>query len=298
MRKRHHKRRLSLITDVLIFIVLLVIASPFLKLLNSNSIEKQINYESVLALNNSEILEKSIKEQNKLFIQKIKEYYGISIKYGDETKGLATNVNAVGQYDDNIVNNNIILIQNALEKYPKTLFDTFKNGSVKCSVSIILLDKFNNNNLALASKNGVNDFKIYLSNTQKFERAFHHEVFHIMEYYMQAATNVQIIYPNWNNLNPFDFSYTTDLSKIDNKYVYASRTDLSKIYFVSKYSKTSAKEDRAEIFAELMIMNKKSEYLKDGQNIRKKAEYISQIIDKNLKNLRVVETKYWNNYIK
>ena len=49
-------------------------------------------------------------------------------------------------------------------------------------------------------------------------------------------------------------------------------------YFVTKYSKVTEKEDRAEIFAEVMILNKKVKFLEEGQNIRKKVDYISEIL--------------------
>ena len=53
-------------------------------------------------------------------------------------------------------------------------------------------------------------------------------------------------------------------------------------YFVTKYSKASEKEDRAEIFAEIMVMSKKEKYLyKDGK-IYLKAKNIMNKIEENI----------------
>jgi hypothetical protein len=143
------------------------------------------------------------------------------------------------------------------------------------------LYKFQNDNLALASRNNLNEFRIYISNAQKFERAFHHEMYHILEYYMKD--NTKNIYTNWNELNPNGFKYENDTNKLTKDYVYDSNSYVEdNTYFVTKYSKCSEKEDRAEIFAEIMTMNKKQKYLDYNQNIRKKVDLIAYTIGNNI----------------
>ena len=64
-------------------------------------------------------------------------------------------------------------------------------------------------------------------------------------------------------------------------------------YFVTKYSKATEKEDRAEIFAEIMILSKKPKYLFEGQNIRKKAEVMNNTISQNVTNEDFSYSKYF-----
>ena len=63
---------------------------------------------------------------------------------------------------------------------------------------------------------------------------------------------------------------------------YATEDENSNTYFLTKYSKVSPREDRAEIFAELMMINKKEGYLKKGTNINAKVNYLLNEIYENI----------------
>ena len=148
---------------------------------------------------------------------------------------------------------------------------------------ILLVSNFNDNNIALASKNTLNQYRIYLSNDIDFERAFHHEFFHVLEYYM--ADKVKYLYYAWNSYNPSGFDYEKDISKLTEEFVYnkyATDDENKNAYFLTKYSKVSPREDRAEIFAELMMINKKEGYLKNGTNIDAKINYLLNEIYENI----------------
>ena len=217
----------------------------------------------------------------KYYINKIKNDYGIIIEYGEDAKSFLSSVNANVQNDINIVNNNIKIIYNALKKYPNDVFSIFKNDGY--NLHILLVSNFNDNNIALASKNSLNQYRIYLSNDIDFERAFHHEFFHILEYYM--ADKVKYLYYAWNSYNPSGFNYEEDVSKLTDEFVYnkyATEDENSNTYFLTKYSKVSPREDRAEIFAELMMINKKEGYLKKGTNINAKVNYLLNEIYENI----------------
>ncbi len=272
-RKAVRKEKLSIFTYFLIFSCFVGITILLYKELNISN-----GFEEILYQKN---IESNVEQENKYYINKIKNDYGIIIEYGEDAKSFLSSVNANVQNDINIVNNNIKIIYNALKKYPNDVFSIFKNDGY--NLHILLVSNFNDNNIALASKNSLNQYRIYLSNDIDFERAFHHEFFHILEYYM--ADKVKYLYYAWNSYNPSGFNYEEDVSKLTDEFVYnkyATEDENSNTYFLTKYSKVSPREDRAEIFAELMMINKKEGYLKKGTNINAKVNYLLNEIYENI----------------
>lgn len=229
----------------------------------------------------------SKKVEIKSYIDSLNELYGINVLYGQDTINYANKVDATVETDLNIINNNLKVLFHTLEKYPRSMFGPFKSKEYK--LDIILLDKFTNSNLALASKNNLKEIKLYVSNTDKFERAIHHELFHVFEYYM-SDQNVKV-FSDWKKFNPNEFRYEANISNLDSTYVYLKSADeddsLNSSYFVTKYAKTSEKEDRAETFAEIMMLSKTPEYLQSDTNIRKKVDNIMENMSKylNIKNI-------------
>ena len=275
-----HKKKASLISVVILFLILILITILFIKKLEA----PDINSESLsLVDTDSKEYIASKKMEIDSYISSLNELYGINVLYGEDTINYANKVDATVETDLNIVNNNVKVLFHTLEKYPRGMFNVFKNKEYK--MDVILLDSFTNNNLALASKNNLKEIKLYVSNTDKFERAVHHELFHVFEYYM--ADKNKYVFEQWTNLNPSIFKYQSDVLKLDNNYVYLKDSNTDNWYFVTKYAKTSEKEDRAETFAELMMLQKKPEYLESNTNIKKKADNIMSEMSKylNVKNI-------------
>mgnify|MGYP000319832633 FL=1 len=280
MEEEVHKKKASLISVVILFLILILITILFIKKLEA----PDINSESLsLVDTDSKEYIASKKMEIDSYISSLNELYGINVLYGEDTINYANKVDATVETDLNIVNNNVKVLFHTLEKYPRGMFDVFKNKEYK--MDVILLDSFTNNNLALASKNNLKEIKLYVSNTDKFERAVHHELFHVFEYYM--ADKNKYVFEQWTNLNPSIFKYRSDVLKLDNNYVYLKDSNTDNWYFVTKYAKTSEKEDRAETFAELMMLQKKPEYLESNTNIKKKADNIMSEMSKylNVKNI-------------
>lgn len=280
MEEEVHKKKASLISVVILFLILILITILFIKKLEA----PDINSESLsLVDTDSKEYIASKKMEIDSYISSLNELYGINVLYGEDTINYANKVDATVETDLNIVNNNVKVLFHTLEKYPRGMFDVFKNKEYK--MDVILLDSFTNNNLALASKNNLKEIKLYVSNTDKFERAVHHELFHVFEYYM--ADKNKYVFEQWKNLNPSIFKYQSDVLKLDNNYVYLKDSNTDNWYFVTKYAKTSEKEDRAETFAELMMLQKKPEYLETNTNIKKKADNIISEMSKylNVKNI-------------
>lgn len=280
MEEEVHKKKASLISVVILFLILILITILFIKKLEAPDINSECL--SLVDTDSKEYIA-SKKMEIDSYISSLNELYGINVLYGEDTINYANKVDATVETDLNIVNNNVKVLFHTLEKYPRGMFDVFKNKEYK--MDVILLDSFTNNNLALASKNNLKEIKLYVSNTDKFERAVHHELFHVFEYYM--ADKNKYVFEQWTNLNPSIFKYQSDVLKLDNNYVYLKDSNTDNWYFVTKYAKTSEKEDRAETFAELMMLQKKPEYLETNTNIKKKADNIMSEMSKylNVKNI-------------
>lgn len=270
------KRRLSIITDVVIFLILLNVF-----VFGFRFISTRYTVTNNLSLEDVEIGNKNYIESN--YIQ---ENYGIKIVYGDGSYESALKVDANVQEDEYTIYDNLVSIKNTLKKYPDSFF-------MNNNLTIVILDKFNNQNIALASRNKLNEFKIYISNNENFERALHHEMYHVFEYKLNITNSH--LFDNWNDFNPVNFTYTDNTMALDDKYIYDKYTSEDQAYFVTKYSKTSGKEDRAEIFAEVMTFNNKPEYLYDGTNICKKAKQLVNIMSVSLKDTGDVSF-YWNRF--
>ncbi|MEG0872802.1 MAG: hypothetical protein RSE00_02330 [Clostridia bacterium] len=276
------QKRLSVITDCVIFLVLLLISITLLQKLNIVMAKQTNKYNEIIPIV-SEDADTNILEENNMYVKKIKKEYGISVLYGKDVSNYAAKVNGCEQTNIYVINNNLSKIYKVLQKYPN---DIFRVESSKQPLYIMLIDKFSDDSLALASRNNLSEFRIYICNTDKFERALHHEIYHILEYCMEDKQ--KYIFASWYKTNPEGYTYDADITKLDMNYVYEynklSSKDLKNVYFVSKYAKTDEKEDRAEVFAELMSMEKLPPYFKKDENIRKKADMILDNISRNITN--------------
>lgn len=264
-------KRLSIITDIILLIPIIFATIIVIKAFKIPSLDDEAT--EVLSL---ETQNQTVYQENEYYIKKIKNEFGINVAFGKNVENFAKRVDATAQYDENIINNNIKIIYKALEKYPIEVFDM--SLSKENPIYIMMVDKFENNNLALASRNNLDEYRIYISNTEKLERAFHHEMYHVLEYYMSKGGKK--LYNEWANLNPKDFQYNEDTSKLTKDYVYDKESeDVTNSYFLTKYSKATEKEDRAEIFAEIMILKNAPVYLKSDCNIRKKVDSIKNTLN-------------------
>lgn len=279
-------KRLSIITDIILLIPIIFATIIVIKAFKIPSLDDEAT--EVLSL---ETQNQTVSQENEYYIKKIKNEFGINVAFGKNVESFAKRVDATAQYDENIINNNIKIIYKALEKYPIEVFDM--SLSKENPIYIMMVDKFENNNLALASRNNLDEYRIYISNTEKLERAFHHEMYHVLEYYMSKSGKK--LYNEWANLNPKDFQYNEDTSKLTKDYVYDKESeDVTNSYFLTKYSKATEKEDRAEIFAEIMTLKNAPVYLKSDCNIRKKVDSIKNTLDNEI----TYSDFYFSKYIK
>lgn len=285
MENERNSNKLSLITEFILFLVIVLIT--FL-LINKTFSDVNVSEESL----SSKLIEgNNIEYQNNEYVKNIKKKYGINIVYGTDSEKFASKFSSTVQEDENIINNNLKIIEKSLSKYPIEAFNMCKTK--KYPLNIIIVDKFLTNDIALASKNALNEFTIYISNNENFERAFHHEMYHIFEYYILDTR--KSAYLSFKNLNPDGFSYTNDSENITDEYVYNPKIkniEQNDAFFVTKYSKFSEKEDRAEIFAEVMSSNVKPEFLTYSKAIYDKLIFIDNILKENITDSKFYYSKY------
>ena len=104
------RRNLSVFTYSFIFICVVLVTILFVKEINVSSDFEDILYQKSL--------QDTVEQENKYYINKIKDEYGINIIYGNDEKNFINSINAQPQYDINIANNNIKIIYESLKKYP------------------------------------------------------------------------------------------------------------------------------------------------------------------------------------
>lgn len=302
IRKRYKK--LSIISE---FIIITLVLGAFLVLLEN----KAIKNENEFPKNNTSIEENEYKPQNIFAAKKsdrktelnhissnILDKTDINVYYGDETKGVGNVVDGIELYDEDIIYNNMKTLEESLNKYPEGFFKEFKNSKKNYSISIYFIDKFNNDNIALATRNNKNDFKVYLSSREDLENVIHHELFHIIEYYLQLEYNSTQLFEKWNKYNPEGYIYPHTTKNIDSKFVHEEKYTKENVYFVTRYAKTTEKEDRAETFSDLMRGQEKPYYYKNGYAINDKANVLSTILEDKFISVKNSVIEHWERFIK
>ena len=113
-------------------------------------------------------------------------------------------------------------------------------------------------------------------NEAYFERAIHHEVFHIIkDTYQELFNEVE-----WKNFNIKEFEYS-DCSTCNNKWNLDTYSKTKG--FFTEYSKSTASEDMAEVFSHLMFYQEK--FYSDDPIIEKKIIFIK-------KNITAIDTTF------
>ena len=239
-------------------------------------------------LENIDIIEQNtnidITRMNLAISNTIEEQYGIDVNYGEDVN--AASVNATNVVDESKIFAMLRDLAGALKKYPQGLVKEIETSGYM--VSIHLVDKFTNNIEALANRNSIGQFNIYMSNNLDIERALHHEFYHILDYYIKLETAERYIM--WNRYNPNGFKYSNSVLDLNSKYVYNGQ---SGAYFVTTYAKYSEKEDRAETFAEMMTANRMEVFFNEGEHIKSKINLIIKVLRDTFVSVRNEQSLAW-----
>lgn len=287
------KKEYAVIVNLIIFFtVLIIVAGTRLVIIINNHDAKITKEEYLYITEQSKLQGIDTENANIKYVNLLKEKYDLDIHYGKTTEMFAKSVQAVSLTESGKITEMLVELTYALEKYPANIIREMKNKGY--TVSIYLVDYFENANVALANRNSNNEFKIYISYNEMFERAMHHETYHVLEYFMNLEYGLDNVFADWDKLNPEGFDYPENVSKLNRKYVFGLDRE-NPSYFVTLYSKYSAKEDRAEMFAESMITETtpiyyNSIYLKD------KMITINKALDNCFESSRTNEN-YWGKHI-
>lgn len=251
---------------------------------NSDKENNGQNNENIPSQSSQEITNNQLRNE-------IKNKYGVSVGYKDEIDGNYVNSYATPtkQYDDSKIYQSLVTINNALNKYPSSFFYEIKNKWKQ--LTIYLVENINNYAAGLTDNNNYNTV-IILINTDGllFESTLHHEIMHYIDCYLANIVGATELENSMNQLNPDGFAYGNQ----DNEYVYYFSNPA---YFLSSYSKSNYKEDRAVIFADMMFRSLKKDYYTNGNPINEKAKLISRQLDSYFDCVSSSVTETWERFI-
>jgi len=280
----------SITVNLLIFVTLISIVGitriVVIGITNTNTFEDVSIIEQVYFDSNQNMTDTVQKVKNTM-----EKHYNLNIYYGDVLSEILPQVNATVLTDEQAILSMLQDINVEFSKYPDGIIDEIQDKGYV--ISIYLVDSFTNGNVALANRTANGYFNIFLSNNEDFEKAMHHEFYHILEYYIKLQYDLELAYINWDKYNPTNFNYENNLKKLTAHYVYGL-DNVNDIHFVTLYSKSSEAEDRAEVFSEMMISNEKYNYNQKNANIINKMRSITQVLDNSF--VCVNGNEYWQRY--
>lgn len=235
--------------------------------------------------------ENTLSLENNRLRQNIKLKYGVNVGDKDEIDGVYVSdyVKPVKQYDDEKINKILNTIDSSLKKYPNNFF--FEISKKWKPLTIFLVEKINGYAAGLTDNRNDNTVVI-LINTEGllFESTLHHEMMHYIDCYLANIIGANALEESMKPYNPEGFVYGLQT----NEYVYYYSTPA---YFLSAYSKSNYKEDRAVIFADMMFRSLKKDYYTQGNPINEKAKLISSQLDRYFDCVSDSVKEHWERFI-
>lgn len=228
---------------------------------------------------------------NNEYRNELKSKYGVLVGYKDEIDDSYSNAyfEPVRQYDDEKIGKILTRIESALKKYPSSFFNEIKNKWKP--LTIYLVEKVSSSAAGLTDNRNPNTVVILISTEgYLFESTFHHEIMHYIDCYLANKIGAGALEASMNELNPDGFTYGNQT----NEYVYYYSNPA---YFLSAYSKSNYKEDRAVLFADMMFRSLKKDYYSKGNPINEKAKVISNQLEKYFDCVSSNTTETWERFI-
>ena len=221
----------------------------------------------------------------------IKSKYGVNIGYKDESDVNYINSysNFTKQYDDEKIHTALNNVNVALAKYPSSFF--FEINKKWKSLTIYLVDQLTGNVAGLTDNRNPNNVVI-LINTESllFESTLHHEIMHYIDCYLASIIGASALENSMKEYNPPGFTYGNQTTE----YVYYYSNPA---YFLSAYSKSDYKEDRAVLFSDMMFRTLKKDYYIAGNPINEKAKLISRQLEKYFDCVSSSTKENWERFI-
>lgn len=234
---------------------------------------------------------KTQEQINNEYRNQIRAKYNVSIGYKDELDGNYANDYAIPTkiYDDDEIYNHLKKIDSALSKYPSSFFKEIKNKWKQ--VTIYLVKSIKDGTAGLTDNRNPNTTIILLdTGSYLFESTLHHEMMHYIDCYLATIIGASALENSMAEFNPQGFVYGNQ----NNDYVYFFANPY---YFISSYSKTNYKEDRAVIFEDMMFRSLKKEYYVKGNPINEKAKVISKQLSTYFDSVSDNVVEHWERFI-
>ena len=228
---------------------------------------------------------------NNEYRNEIKSKYGVLVGYKDEMDNIYKNAyfEPVRQYNDEKINKILISIDTELKKYPSSFFNEIKNKWK--NLTIYLVEKVGPSVAGLTDNKDSNTVVILISTEgYLFESTLHHEIMHYIDCYLADKIGAEAIEASMNELNPEGFTYGNQT----NEYVYYYSNPA---YFLSAYSKSDYKEDRAVLFSDMIFRTLKKDYYTKGNPINEKTKVISNQLEKYFDCVSSSTTETWERFI-
>lgn len=223
-------------------------------------------------------IEQSSKSNVDAMLEKIANKYDIKIETKIVESSVPTRYGKI-EYksaDEKAIENYVPLFVDEFQLYPKELV---KNARVK---RVVLCTDLS---FAKQRRNAIPDWNndtLYLEvvrgskNPMYLRRVIHHEFFHMVDYWDDKNVYKDT---DWAALNPSDFKYGTGgRNAQDNR----ATGRLSEQYpgFLTHYSTTGVEEDKAEVFAHMIVQ---SEYVekraKENSVLRAKVARMKELVE-------------------
>ena len=233
-----------------------------------------------------------VEDPNNIKRKGMESTYGIKIIYGDEigdyhprgiTPTRLTNESDIDKY--------LTKLNGELAKYPKGFFNDFNKRGMP--LTIYLVKGVNGAFAGFTDYQFMNNIKLTLVTNYNFEYTIHHELMHYIDCYLEIVMYPNNPYQEYEALNPSGYVYG---NAIEN-YIYNMGSRPRGAYFITSYSTTHVKEDRAEVF-QYMTARAYAPIgcFEPNEVIRKKAEVISKQIKTYFPS--VTGTAHWDRFIK
>lgn len=233
-----------------------------------------------------------VEDKNDIKRKSMESTYGIKILYGDEIgdyhpRGIIptrlTNESDIETY--------LTRLNGELAKYPKGFFNDFKKAGMP--LTIYLVKGVNGAFAGFTDYQFMNNIKLTLVTNYNFEYTIHHELMHYIDCYLDIKMYPNEPYSEYEALNPSGFVY----GSAKEEYIYNMASRPRGTYFITSYSTTHVKEDRAEVF-QYMTARAYAPIgcFEPNEVIRKKAEIISKQIKTYFPS--VTGSAIWDRFIK
>lgn len=233
-----------------------------------------------------------VEDKNNTKRKNMESTYGIKILYGDEIGDYhPRGITPTRLTSESDIDKYLTRLNGELTKYPKGFFNDFKKAGMP--LTIYLVKSVNGAFAGFTDYQFMNNIKLTLVTNYNFEYTIHHELMHYIDCYLDIKMYPNEPYSEYEALNPSGFIY----GSAKEEYIYNMASRPRGTYFVTSYSTTHVKEDRAEVF-QYMTARAYAPIgcFEPNEVIRKKAEIISKQIKEYFPS--VTGAAHWDRFIK